>query len=123
MVLYYNQVSVPLAETPDPSLLLADDLQKSPVKTYTTVTPQMEIYQENRGLLENLSNTLFGDTLELHSVMLEEDFSNLSMDEKMNYLFKANMVQGKAVSKYLRLILFILILIVFKLYFLSLIHI
>ena len=116
MVLYYNQVSVPLAETPDPSLLLADDLQKSPVKTYT-VTPQMEIYQENRGLLENLSNTLFGDTLELHSVMLEEDFSNLSMDEKMNYLFKANMVQGKAVSKYLRLILLILILIVFKLYF------
>ena len=116
MVLYYNQVSVPLAETPDPSVLLADDLQNSPVKNYTG-TPQMEIDQENRGLLENVANTLFGDTLELHSVMLEEDFSNLSMDEKMNYLFKANMVQGKAVSKYLRLILFILILIVFKLYF------
>jgi hypothetical protein len=117
MVLYYNQVSVPLADTPDPTLLLAGDLQKSPSKVYTIDTPQTEIYQENRGLLENLSNTLFGDTLELHSVMLKEDFANLSIDEKMNYLFKANMIQGKIVSKYLRLVLFILILIVFKLYF------
>lgn len=117
MVLYYNQVSAPLANTSDPSLLLASDLQKSPAKTYTSDTSQMKMYQENRGLLENLSNTLFGDTLELHSVMLKEDFANLSMDEKMNYLFKSNMIQGKVVSKYLRLILFILILIVFKLYF------
>lgn len=117
MVLYYNQVSAPLAETPDPSLLLASDLQKSPAKTYTFDTLQMKMYQDNRGLLENLSNTLFGDTLELHSVMLEQDFANLSMDEKMNYLFKSNMIRGKVVSKYLRLILFILILIVFKLYF------
>lgn len=117
MVLYYNQVSTPLVETPDPSLLLASDIQKSPAKTYTTGNPQVEIYQENRGLLENLSRSLFGDSLELHSLMIEEDFSNLSMDEKMNYLFKANMMQGQVVSKYLRLILFVLMLIVFKLYF------
>jgi len=117
MVLYYNQVSAPLTETPDPSLLLASDIKKSPAKTYTTDNSQMEIYQENRGLLENLSRSLFGESLELHSVMLEEDFSNLSIDEKMNYLFKANMMQGQVVSKYLRLILFVLMLIVFKLYF------
>lgn len=117
MVLYYNQVSTPLVETPDPSLLLSSDVQKSPAKPYTTDISPTELYQENRGLLENLSNTLFGDTLELHSVMLEEDFANLSMEEKMNYVFKANMMQGKIVSKYLRLVLFILILIVFKLYF------
>lgn len=117
MVLYYNQVSVPLAEDTDPSLLLASDIQKSHAKTYTADNSKMEIYQENRGLLENLSRSLFGETLELYSVMLEEDFSNLSMDEKMNYLFKANMMQGKVVSKYLRLILFVLMLIVFKLYF------
>jgi hypothetical protein len=116
MVLYYSQVSVPLTQGPDPSLL-ASDVQKSPVKTYTTDTPQMELYQENRGLIENLSKTLFGESLEMHSVMLDEDFSNLSMDEKMNYLFKANAIQGQAVSKHLSLVLFILILIVFKLYF------
>lgn len=117
MVLYYNQVSAPLTETPDPSLLLANDIQKSPTKTYTTGNSQMEIYQENRGLLENLSRSLFGESVELNSVILEEDFSNLSMEEKMNYLFKANMIQGQVVSKYLRLILFVLMLIVFKLYF------
>lgn len=117
MVLYYNQVSAPLAKTPDPSLLLASDVQKSAAKIYTTDNSQVEIYQENRGLLENLSRSLFGESLELHSVMLEEDFSNLSMDEKMNYIFKANVIQGRVVSKYLRLILFILMLIVFKLYF------
>lgn len=117
MVLYYNQVSAPLADTPDPSLLLASDVQKSPTRTYTIDTPRMEIYQENRGLLENLSRSLFGESIELNYVMLENDFSNLSMDEKMKYLFKANMMQGQVVSKYLRLILFILILIVFKLYF------
>lgn len=117
MVLYYNQVSVPLAEASDPSLLLSSDLQKSRAKTYTSDIPQIELYQENRGLLENLSNTLFGDALELRSVMLEEDFANLSIDEKMNHIFKVNMIQGKVVSKYLRLILFILILIVIKLYF------
>jgi len=117
MVLYYNQVTVPLAEETDPSLLLASDIQKSPAKTYTVDTSKMEIYQENRGLLENLSKSLFGESLEMHSVMLEEDFSNLSMDEKMNYLFKANMIQGQVVSKYLRIILFVLMLIVLKLYF------
>jgi len=117
MVLYYNQVSVPLAQATDPSLLLSSDLQKSPAKTYTNDTSQMELYQENRGLLENLSSSLFGESLELHSTILVEDFSNLSIDEKMNYIFKSNILQGQAVSKYLRLILFVLMLIVFKLYF------
>jgi hypothetical protein len=117
MVLYYNQVSVPMSDKPDPSLLLASDLQESPSKIYTVDTPKMEIYQENRGLLESLSEQLFGDTLEMHTVILEENFSNLSLDEKMNYIFKSNIIQGRVVSKYLRLILFILMLIVFKLYF------
>mgnify|MGYP001441166160 CR=1 FL=1 len=132
MVLYYNQVSVPMSDKSDPSLLLLDsdmsdksdqslllasDLQKSPSKIYTVDTPKMEIYQENRGLLESLSEQLFGDTLEMQTVILEENFSNLSMDEKMNYIFKSNIIQGRVVSKYLRLILFILMLMVFKLYF------
>lgn len=117
MVLYYNQVQVPLVDDPDPSLLLSSEVEKNPVTTYTTDTSGTEIYQENRGLLENLSNSLFGDSLEMHSVMLEENFSNLSMDEKINYIFKVNLNESKMVSKYLRLILFILMLIVIKLYF------
>ena len=117
MVLYYNQVSAPLADTPDPSLLSSGDLEKGSARTYTIDTPQSGIYQENRGILENLSQSLFGESLELHSVMLEEDFSNLSIDEKMIYFFKANMKQGREVSKYIRLVLFVLMLIVFKLYF------
>lgn len=117
MVLYYNQVQVPLVDVSDPALLLSSDLQKNPVTTYTTDTSNKEIYQENRGLLENLSNSVFGDSLEMHSVMLEENFSNLSMDEKINYIFKANLNQSKMVSKYLRFIVFILMLIVIKLYF------
>ena len=92
MVLYYNQVSVPMSDKPDP--LLASHLQESPSKIYTVDTPKMEIYQENRGLLESLSEQLFGDTLEMQTVILEENFSNLSMDEKMNYIFKSNIIQN-----------------------------
>lgn len=115
MVLYYNQVSVPMSDKPDPNARVI--FQESPSKIYTVDTPKMEIYQENRGLLESLSEQLFGDTLEMQTVILEENFSNLSMDEKMNYIFKSNIIQGRVVSKYLRLILFILMLMVFKLYF------
>lgn len=117
MVLYYNQVAAPLVEKTDPSLLLSSKIQKRPSGLYTRDNPETEVYQENKGLMKILSLNLFGDTPELYSRLLEEDFSNLSIDEKMNYLFKVNIIQNRETSKYLRLGLFLLLLIVFKLYF------
>tara|TARA_B100000768_G_scaffold181607_1_gene205353 strand:+ start:311 stop:664 length:354 start_codon:yes stop_codon:yes gene_type:complete len=117
MVLYYNQIAVPLAATTEPSLLLSSDLKKRSNELYTSDKPELGVYQENKGLLENLSRNLFGDDPELYSRILEEDFSNLSMDEKINYLFRINIIQNKTTSKHLRIALFLLVLIVFKLYF------
>jgi hypothetical protein len=116
MVLFYNQDSVPLPETPDPSLLSGDDVYKSRPRIYTTDTPQTGLYQENRGLLENLSRTLFGGSLEMETIIRTDEFGNLSPDEKIIYLIKVNQEQGRVVSSYLRLVLFILVMIVFKMY-------
>ncbi len=49
--------------------------------------------------------------------LLTEMGATISIDEKMNYLFKVNIIQNRETSKYLRLGLFLLVLIVFKLYF------
>ena len=116
MVLYYKQDSVPLPETPDPSLLSVDDMYKSSPQIYTVDTPQTGLYQENRGLLENLSRTLFGGTLEMETITTTEDFNHLSPDEKLIRLIKFNSEQARVVSCYLKIILFILAMIVFKLY-------
>lgn len=116
MVLYYNQNSPPLAENTDPSLLLSSDIQKSSNSLYTPNNSEAELYQENKGLLEILNTSLFGNTPELYSKLLEENFANLSSEEKMIYLFKITLAQDKTVKTYMSIILFLLIIIVIKLY-------
>lgn len=136
MVLYYNSSNVSVEKNPETSLLVPNDRNKNAVplienqdpniltndvlgfssKLYTRETPQIEVYPENKGLLENLSDSLFGEGLELQTRLLEENFLNLSTDEKINYLFKTSVIQHKTTSKYLRIMLFFLLLIIFKLY-------
>ena len=115
MVLYYNQ-NPPIPPPPPPP---PQPLNKTP-ELYARTNQESRFYQDNRGLLENLSQTFFGDAPELYSRLLQEDFSNLSIDEKLDYLFKFNVMQNKTTSKYMRIGLFLLVLILFKLYFSSL---
>lgn len=61
MVLYYNQPLVNITENTNQSLL-SNDIIKSSNKLYTSNTPEFNLYQENKGLLEIL-NTSF---LEIH---------------------------------------------------------
>ena len=132
MVLYYNQNPPipPLAPPPQPLNQNPpipppppppppQPLNKTP-ELYARTNQESRFYQDNRGLLENLSQTFFGDAPELYSRLLQEDFSNLSIDEKLDYLFKFNVMQNKTTSKYMRIGLFLLVLILFKLYFSSL---
>tara|TARA_B110001452_G_C14970405_1_gene339243 strand:- start:132 stop:548 length:417 start_codon:yes stop_codon:yes gene_type:complete len=111
-----NKSAVPLVENQDPNLLTNNDVLGFPGKLYTRDTPQVEVYPENKGLLENLSDSLFGESLELQTRLLEENFLNLSTDEKINYMFKTSVIQNKTTSKYLRIMLFFLLLIIIKLY-------
>ena len=111
-----NKSAVPLVENQDPNLLTNNDVLGFPGKLYTRDTPQIEVYPENKGLLENLSDSLFGESLELQTRLLEENFLNLSTDEKINYMFKTSVIQNKTTSKYLRIMLFFLLLIIIKLY-------
>jgi len=111
-----NKSAVPLVENQDPKLLTNNDVLGFPGKLYTRDTPQVEVYPENKGLLENLSDSLFGESLELQTRLLEENFLNLSTDEKINYMFKTSVIQNKTTSKYLRIMLFFLLLIIIKLY-------
>lgn len=111
-----NKSAVPLVENQDPNLLTNNDVLGFPGKLYTRDTPQIEVYPENKGLLENLSDSLFGESLELQTRLLEENFLNLSTDEKINYMFKTSVIQNKTTSKYLRIMSFFLLLIIIKLY-------
>ena len=60
--------------------------------------------------------SLFGRTPELYSKMLEESFINLDTDEKLIFLYKNSVVQHKSSIRYLTAILFLLFLIIIKLY-------
>tara|TARA_B110000977_G_scaffold116766_1_gene150857 strand:+ start:28966 stop:29328 length:363 start_codon:yes stop_codon:yes gene_type:complete len=117
MVLYYNQQSVPIIDKSDPSLLPTSGIQKSKNILYTRDESSRDVYRENKGLLESLSSTIFGGTPELYSKMLEENFINLSTDEKLIFLYKTNLIQYKTHNNYLMIIMFLLIVIVFNLYF------
>ncbi len=111
-----NKSAVPLAEDDSPTLLLSSDVTENRRKLYTNAIPQLEVYPENKGLLENLSDSLFGQNLEFKIKSHEEILSNLSTDEKIDLLFKINVTQNNTTTKHLRIILFLLLLIIIKLY-------
>lgn len=116
MVLYYNQPLVNITENTNQSLL-SNDIIKSSNKLYTLNTPEFNLYQENKGLLEILNTSFFGNTQEMHSRLLEENFINLSTDEKLNYLFKNNIIQDRITKGYMFIIIILLLVIIYKLYF------
>lgn len=112
MVLYYNQ-GPPLIEKTIPT----DVVQSAQHQLYTRDKYYKDIYPDNKGILENFSNTIFGGTTELYSKLLEENFINLSADEKLIFMYKSNIIQHKMYNNYLMLIMFFLVIIIYKLYF------
>lgn len=53
----------------------------------------------------------------MYSRLLEENFINLSTDEKLNYLFKNNIIQDRITKNYMLVIIILLLVIIYKLYF------
>ena len=116
MVLYYNQ-GPPLIEKTIPADISHSDVQQAQHHLYTRDKNYNDIYPDNKGFLENFSNTIFGGTPELYSRLLEENFINLSTDEKLIFMYKSNIIQHKMYNNYLMIIMFFLIIIIYKLYF------
>ena len=61
-------------------------------------------------------SSLLGRTPELYSKMLEESFINLDTDEKLIFLYKNSVIQHKSNNRYITAILFLLFLIIIKMY-------
>ena len=60
-------------------------------------------------LFEILNTSFFGNTQEMYSRLLEENFINLSADEKLNYLFKNNIIQDIITKNYMLVIIILLL--------------
>ena len=53
----------------------------------------------------------------MYSRLLEENFINLSTDEKLNHLFKNNIIQDRITKNYMLIVIILLLVIIYKLYF------
>lgn len=120
MVLYYNKVKK--VEEPDP-----DDNQEEISKTYnlpaiTTTTStaahrHMNSIPTRRRIFDEIYKTNFSNRKELYyDLFLEDDFNNLSVDDKLLLMHKTSIIRSNVTNNYILMCLAILVIITFKLY-------
>lgn len=108
MVLYYD---VPISQYEDKQIIQDKIISNTP-----PVRPAIPALNSFIPSVRSDMFSLFGSTPELQSRMLEESFTNLNTDEKLIFLYKNSVIQHKSTNRYISGILFLLFLIIIKLY-------
>tara|TARA_B110001450_G_scaffold125345_1_gene117969 strand:- start:8107 stop:8424 length:318 start_codon:yes stop_codon:yes gene_type:complete len=104
MVLYYD---APISQDEDKQIIQNKIISNTPpVQNAIPAIPSVR----------SDTFSLFGRTPELNSNLLEESFVNLDTDEKLIFLYKNSVIQHKSTKRYITGILFLLFLIIIKLY-------
>ena len=106
MVLYYD---VPISQYEDKQIIQNKIISNAPRVRSAIPNPIIPSVRSDMF-------SLLGRTPELYSNMLEESFINLDTDEKLIFLYKNSVIQHKSTNRYITGILFLLFLIIIKLY-------
>ena len=70
----------------------------------------------NQHLFDEIYKTPFGDRKELYYSLLEDNFNNLSMDDKLVVMYKTSILRSNITNNYILICLAILVIIALNLY-------
>ena len=122
MVLYYKKVKKEVDLEPDDSSEEISKRYNLPAVTTTTYDPvgarasMSDRLPSNQHLFDEIYKTPFSDRKELYYSLLEDNFNNLSMDDKLVVMYKTSILRSNITNNYILLCLAILVIIALKLY-------
>lgn len=122
MVLYYKKVKKEVDLEPDDSSEEISKRYNLPAVTTTTHDPagarasMNNRLPSNQYLFDEIYKTPFGDRKELYYSLLEDNFNNLSMDDKLVVMYKTSILRSNITNNYILMCLAILVIIALKLY-------
>jgi hypothetical protein len=122
MVLYYKKVKKEVDLEPDDSSEEISKRYNLPTVTTTTHDPvgarasMNNRLPSNQHLFDEIYKTLFSDRKELYYSLLEDNFNNLSMDDKLVVMYKTSILRSNITNNYILMCLAILVIIAIKLY-------
>tara|TARA_R110002072_G_scaffold7227_8_gene39586 strand:+ start:4696 stop:5070 length:375 start_codon:yes stop_codon:yes gene_type:complete len=122
MVLYYKKVKKEVDLEPDDSSEEISKRYNLPTVTTTTHDPvgtrasMNDRLPSNQHLFDEIYKTPFGDRKELYYSLLEDNFNNLSMDDKLVVMYKTSILRSNITNNYILICLAILVIIALNLY-------
>lgn len=122
MVLYYKKVKKEVDLEPDDSSEEISKRYNLPAVTTTTCDPagtrasMNNRLPSNQHLFDEIYKTPFSDRKELYYSLLEDNFNNLSMDDKLVVMYKTSILRSNITNNYILICLAILVIIAIKLY-------
>ncbi len=125
MVLYYKKVKKEPEETVlTPDVQSEDISHRYNIPAITTSYQEPEIPRasndrrlpENQDLFNELYKTPFSDRKELYYSLLEDNFNNLSLDDKLVIMYKTSVLRSNTTNNYILMCLALLVIIALKLY-------
>lgn len=122
MVLYYKKVKKEVDLEPDDSSEEISKRYNLPAVTATTHDPvgarasMNNRLPSNQHLFDEIYKTPFSDRKELYYSLLEDNFNNLSMDDKLVVMYKTSILRSNITNNYILMCLAILVIIALKLY-------
>ena len=108
MVLYYKKI-----ETVEPEPLDTHAEQDYKIETKSrgeNRTPS------NRELFNEIYKTPFSDRVELYYSLMEDNFNNLSTDDKLVMMYKTSIIRSNTTNNYILMCLTVLLIIALKIY-------
>lgn len=122
MVLYYKKVKKEVELEPEDSSEEISKRYNLPTVTTTTHDPvgarasMNNRLPSNQHLFDEIYKTPLSDRKELYYSLLEDNFNNLSMDDKLVVMYKTSILRSNITNNYILMCLAILVIIALKLY-------
>ena len=121
MVLYYKKVTTTNLEPDDSSAYISKhyDLPAVTQPTHEPTGPRAAPDRSLPGsqeIFEEFYKTPFSDKKELYYSLLEDNFNNLSLDDKLIIMYKTSIIRSNVTNNYILMCLAILVIIALKLY-------
>lgn len=123
MVLYYKSIKKEQVDLePDDS---SEDISKKynlPAVTHTIHEPSSSrdalynLLPTNKQMFDEIYNSSFSNRKELFYSLLEDNFSNLPLEDKLLVMYKTSIIRSNTTNNYILMCLAILVIIALKLY-------
>lgn len=119
MVLYYNKVKKQVDLEPNDRSEETHNLHAITTTTQDPIGPRASINNKlpfKQRLFDQINKTSFSDRNELYYSLMEDNFNNLSIDDKLVVMYRTSIIRSNITNNYILMCLAILIIISLKLY-------